>query len=262
MASDTRTIRYKKNQTGKPKQTTIKKMTPKKTPSKKTIKKGEVKKKTRKIRYRNVLIALLLLLFLGTGISYFLKLPITNIYIIGNTLYKDQEIIEFASLSDYPSNISVIPLRIKQKLEEKELIKEVKVKKVFRKVTIEIIENQPLFYYQNHLKTVLEDGKEIEETFLVPTVINYIPDTQYEQFLESMNHVDKEVVARISEIKYDPDEVDAGRFLLSMRDGNYVYLTLTKWSTINNYINIIKEFPNQKGILYLNAGNSFEVIEK
>lgn len=269
MASDTRTARYQKNNvTKQPMIKTSKKMTKttkttnKKKSDPKKKPKVEKKQKKRKIRYRNVLVALCIFLVLTFGISYFFTLPITNIYVIGNTYYTDQEIIEFASLNDYPSNMSIFSSKIEEKLEEKALIKEAKVKKVFRKITIQITENNPLFYYQSHQKTVLEDGMEITDTFLVPTVINYIPDTQYDQFLKVMSQVKKDVLSRISEIQYDPDEVDDARFLLSMTDGNYVYLTLTKWSTINSYISIIKEFPNQKGILYLNAGNSFEVLEK
>lgn len=264
MGNDTRTTRYKKNNTTKP---VIKKeisKAPKK--QKKTTQNNKHKKvqkqKKRKLRYRNVLIAFLFLCFISSFLSYIFTLPITNIYVIGNTYYSDQEIIEFASLNQYPSNFSVRPSKIEQTLEKLELVKNVKVKKRFRKITIQMTENSPLFYYQSHQKTVLEDGIEIAGTFLVPTVVNYIPDTKYEQFLEAMKKVNKEVLSRISEIQYHPDEVDDARFLLSMTDGNYVYLTLSKWTTINSYISIIKEFPNQKGILYLNAGNSFEVLEK
>ena len=48
-----------------------------------------------------------------------------------------------------------------------------------------------------------------------------------------------------------------------MSDGNYVYLTINKFENINAYIEIIKQkqFENKKGILYLDAGNSFEIIE-
>ena len=46
-----------------------------------------------------------------------------------------------------------------------------------------------------------------------------------------------------------------------MNDGNYVYLTLNKFNKINHYIEIIKEFNNKKGILYLDSGEYFKVIE-
>lgn len=46
-----------------------------------------------------------------------------------------------------------------------------------------------------------------------------------------------------------------------MNDGNYVYLTLTSFKKINNYVDILKNFENQKGILYLDSGEYFQVLE-
>ena len=43
----------------------------------------------------------------------------------------------------------------------------------------------------------------------------------------------------------------------SMNDGNYVYVTLTKLSKINEYKSIIESVENKKGILYLDYGNYF-----
>ena len=76
-----------------------------------------------------------------------------------------------------------------------------------------------------------------------------------------MNLVNKEVLDKISEIKYDPNSIDEKRFLLTMMDGNYVYLTISRFEAVNNYISIIKNFNDKKGILYLDAGNVFEYFE-
>ena len=40
----------------------------------------------------------------------------------------------------------------------------------------------------------------------------------------------------MSEIKYDPNDVDDERFIITMNDGNYVYLTLHKFNKINHYL--------------------------
>ena len=76
-----------------------------------------------------------------------------------------------------------------------------------------------------------------------------------------MRKVKSEVLNKISEIVYAPDEVDDERILLTMTDGNYVYLTLKKFSVINDYNDIVKEFDNKKGILYLNSGGYFKIME-
>ena len=86
--------------------------------------------------------------------------------------------------------------------------------------------------YYDEDKTILLDGTEVTKLYSVPIVVNYIPDTIYEKFVKNIKKVDLEVLTRISEIKYDPNEVDEGRFLLTMSDGNYVYLTITKFKNI------------------------------
>ena len=65
---------------------------------------------------------------------------------------------------------------------------------------------------------------------------------------------------KISEIKYDPNDIDKERFYLTMNDGNYVYLTLNKFNKINSYLEIVKSFNDTKGILYLDSGEYFEIF--
>ena len=64
---------------------------------------------------------------------------------------------------------------------------------------------------------------------------------------------------RISEIEYRPNDVDTKRFYLLMDDGNIVYLTLDDFLKINSYIETIKTLDGNKGTLYLDSGNYFEV---
>ena len=46
-----------------------------------------------------------------------------------------------------------------------------------------------------------------------------------------------------------------------MDDGNSVYLTLTKFKMINYYNDVLKQLEGRKGILYLDSGNHFKVME-
>ena len=194
-------------------------------------KKMEPKKKI-KIRYGRILIAFIILILLYLFLSFCYRAPIKNIVIQNNYYLHDQEIIDLAHLQDYPSSFINSSSKIKKRLEQSTYIKSANVSK-------------------NWTGRVL------------PLVINYIPNTKYEQFMERMREVSKDILGRISEIKYDPNEVDDGRFLLSMSDGNYVYLTLTRFSLINHYTEIISkdEFIGKKGIIKLDAGNSFEILE-
>ena len=219
-----------------------------------------VRKKKRRLKVRNVLLVLTLITIILLGLAFLTDVKINNIVIKGNVLYSDWEIIEKAGLDDYPSSLKTLSSKIEGRLEEDAYIKEVKVERPsLTKVVIKIDENLPLFYYLPAQKTILADKTEVLENFPVPTVINYVPDKVYEKFLKAIASVNYDIVKRISEIKYDPNEVDEGRFFLMMNDGNQVYLTLNSFEKIDDYLDIIKEFDNKKGILYLDSGEYFEV---
>lgn len=222
--------------------------------------KKKVKKKYR-LKYQNIFVILLsiyLLFFVGYTL---INKKISNIYIINNSYLTDQEIIETAKIDNYPSSITNSCSKIKKRLLKNIYIKNVKVyKKNITEVYIEVEENRPLFYNTTTNKTILLDGTLVDKNFNAPVLINYIPDTIYKTFLNSISNVSIDVINRISEIKYDPNEVDAERFLLTMNDENYVYLTLSKFESINNYVDIIRKFEGKKGILYLDSGEYFKVM--
>ena len=218
------------------------------------------KVKRRKAKGKNILIFLIILTIICALLYYIYNLKITSITVKGNTLYKDWEIIKLAKLDNYPSSVQNLSGVISHRLEKDPFIKKAKVKKTnITKIAIEIDENKPLFYYVPNNKTVLSDKKEIDENFSVPTLVNYVPNKIYSEFLEEMTDTNYNIVKRMSEIKYDPNEVDDERFLITMNDGNYVYLTLNKFYKINHYLEIIKEFNNKKGVLYLDSGEYFKV---
>ena len=219
-------------------------------------------KKKRKIKVKNVLFVFIFIVLILLGLAFLTDVKINNIVIKGNSLYSDWEIIEKAGLSDYPSSLKTLSKTIEDRLERDDYIKKVDVERPsLTKVVINVEENLPLFYYLPASKTILADKTEVSDNFPVPTVINYVPDKIYTEFLTAISEVNYDIVKRISEIKYDPNEVDDGRFFLTMNDGNRVYLTLNDFDKIDGYLDIIKEFNNKKGILYLDSGEYFEVKE-
>lgn len=227
------------------------------------MKNSTVKKvKKRRIRFDRILIFLFVVFIIIGSIVFLLNLKITNIYINNNNLLDDQYIIEMAGISNYPSSLKNPSFLIKKRISSDSLIKNVKVyKKSFTKVYIEIVENQPLFYYEHNNKTILNDGKEITTTYSVPTVINYITDLYYDDFIKEMSKLDKNVLNMISEIKFFPNDVDDNRFLLTMSDGNLVYINIETFNKLNKYFIIKESLPNKNGILYLDYGNNFEIIK-
>lgn len=218
------------------------------------------KVKKRKVKSGFLFKFLVFLIIIGIGVYAVYNLKISSIIVKGNSLYSDWEIIEKAGLSDYPSSMQNVSSLIRHRLEKDPFIRKAKVKKkLVTTVIISIEENMPLFYYVPNGKTVLSDKTEVNENFAVPTLVNYVPDKIYSKFVEEVNNTNYTIVKRMSEIKYDPNDVDDERFLITMNDGNYVYLTLNKFNKVNHYLEIIKEFDNKKGILYLDSGEYFKV---
>ena len=224
-------------------------------------KKKGTKKKIR-IKFFNIFLFLTFVLIIVGSVYKIANLKITNIYIKNNYYLTDLEIIETAKIKDYPSTFQNSCKKIEKRLEKNPLIKTAKVKKTyFTRVYIDIEENPLLFYDVNISKIVLKDGTTFSGNYDVPTLINQVPNKVYKKMITKFALINPDILDNISEIKYDPDSVDKERFLLTMSDGNYVYITLSKCSNINNYLKYIKEFNNKKGILYLNSGEYFKIME-
>lgn len=221
------------------------------------------KKNRRKVSGKKTLMFFVTSIIFIIVIYLLLNIKITNIYIKNNVFLSDQEIIDISGLKNYPSALSNTSSSIKKTLEKNSLIKKAKVtKKLFTSVYIEVIENTPIFYYSHDNKYVLLDGTKVDGNYNVPILINYVPDAQYLELIKRYSEVDVNIINKISEIKYDPNkEVDPNRFLLIMNDGNYVYITLNKIDNLNNYLDILKNLEGKKGILYLDSGSSFTILE-
>ena len=219
--------------------------------------------KKRKIKKKPIII-ILFLIIVSLVIYYIYQIKITNIYIIDNEYLSDYEVIKIAKLTNYPNSMKNTTNTIKKRLENNKLIKSVKVEKkgLLNEVCIYIEENTPLFYYLSTNKVILKDGSETSGNYNIPLVTNEIDKNIYDKFIEKISEIDKNIIIRISEIKYDPNDIDKERFYLTMNDGNYVYLTLNKFKKINNYIEIVRTFNNVKGILYLDSGEYFEIFDE
>lgn len=218
-----------------------------------------MKKKKRKISFLKILIVFLLIYLFIVGGYKLITINIKNIYVIGNNYIKDKYIIEKAGLTNYPPFFLTTRSSIKKKLLNYDEISNVNVKKKLFSVYLYVDENIPLFYNKNSNKIVLKNGKEIDDKYNVAVLNNYVPDTIYNDFINNMGNVNQDILDRISEINYVPNDVDSKRFYLIMDDGNSVYLTLDDFLKINNYIEIIKTLDNNKGTIYLDSGNYFEI---
>lgn len=223
-----------------------------------------------KKKKRLKLIPFLLFVLVITGafflVDVLLDTRIENIVIKGNKLVTDQQIIDEAGLSNYPSFYKTTSYNIKKALEKNAFIKEVKVKRSFYHViTIEVSEYKVLLKKETTGKLVLENMNEVttdqEIPYTVPRLVNDVPKNKYSKLLKNLLKVKRSVRSNISEFYYDPNEFDKDRFLLYMDDGNSVYLTLTKFRMINYYNDVLPQLDGKKGILYLDSGNHFQIME-
>ena len=200
-------------------------------PEKKKIK---VKVKKRRLKVKKILVTILIMGILVLSFLYIKRLPITN------TLCSN----------------------IKDNLMENNYIKEIKVqKKIWGKVYIYVTEKKVLALYND--KLLLEDGLLVNNNYNVmsaPILIGDITSIK-EKFIKKFSLVDNDVLLKISEISYVPNEVDSERFSLKMNDGNLVYITLPKITKINKYNSIYSGLEGKKGIIYLDSGDYVEVKE-
>lgn len=223
-----------------------------------------MKEKKRKTNYKKTIIVFTIILFGILVFFYIRSLKVKTIYVVGNKLVSESEILESTNLLDYPKLYKVNEKDIINKLKENKLIDNVRIKKTLSgKVTLEISENKIL--YQNKSgKYMLSNKEEVsfDKTPLgVPSLINDCSDVK-DKFIDKLLLIDSDILKHISEIEYKPTDLDKERFMFYMSDGNYVYITLSKINLINSYNEIYPTLEDKKGILYLDSGNHFEIKNK
>ncbi len=226
----------------------------------------KIVKKT-KIKLLPCLIVLLFFVALSFGIYYFVQLPIQNLIVEGTNYLKDDYVLELAGVRDYPSFYLISTRNIEDKLEESPYIQKAEVKREFFHILVlDIKESKPLFVNNTNHTVVFSNKEEVPvleevDLFRVPRLINYVPDDKYRSFIQGMADIEPDILGKISDIEYQPNDYDKDRFLLYMDDGNMVYLTLTKFDMINYYNDVLSQLENRKGILYLDNGNHFQIME-
>ena len=222
--------------------------------------------KKRKLKIFRLLLLILVPLGLFFGGYFYLKLPIVNLIVKDTEYLNDDYVLELAKLRDYPSFWLTNMTKAEKRLKGSPYISDVKIKRSFyHVVTIEVTENKALYFRESDGKIVFLDGEEVVDdesiNFRVPRLLNYIPDAKYDSFIKGMDNVSEDIMEKISDIEYVPNELDKERFLLYMDDGNMVYLTLTKFDMINYYNDVLEQLEDKHGILYLDNGNHFQIKE-
>ena len=220
--------------------------------------------KKKKNKKKRVFKFFFILIFIGFVFIYLFTLPIKNIYITGNNILSEQEIIELANIENYPRLFANSATSIENKIKISPFIEDVKVSKnLLGAIYIEVLEYNILLKDETDNQVYLSNAEKITLDFDylgVPSLINYVEPDILKEFLKKLNTIEKEVLSKISEIEYTPNEYDKDLFLFYMNDGNYVYITTTRLSNINKYESVLEQLEGKKGILYLDSGNHFSII--
>ncbi len=208
------------------------------------------------------------MIFLGiiliiVGLIYYGMIsPVKNIYIKGNQIVSDQEILSLSTLDEYPSFLLTRSSMIRSKIKKNPYIEEVSVQKKFGNV-IEISIQEQCIVADVGGKILLSNGELLENTYNltdVPILKSTLENEEIlKEFTKKFGTVDWNILRQISEIEYQPVEVDGERFLLYMNDGNLVYITLTKIHKLNKYNQIKDQLGGQQGIIYLDSGDYVEL---
>ncbi len=225
---------------------------------------GRVKKqkRRRKINYKALFFLICPIIIIVFIVIHITNFKVQNIYIEGNEFISDQQIIDIAELSNYPKVIKLNKKKIKDNLIKNEYISNAKISynNFGREISIKIEENIPVIYYQYDETYILSDGSYVKDKYSLPVLINQTPDNILKKLVKKLSTIDRSVLNRISEIRYYPSNVDEELFLLTMDDGNYVYINFYNFNKLNNYIDVIKGFDNKKGIIHFDSGNYLELF--
>ena len=130
---------------------------------------------------------------------------------------------------------------------------------------LDIKEKKVLYVTRSTNKYKLSTFEDIENNneYDVPMLINFVPEDIEKEFTEKLSEVETNILSLISEIEYSTTDYDDERFILYMNDGNQVYVTNNRVEVLNKYIDIMKKISSdKKGILYLDNGNYFKIIEQ
>ena len=224
--------------------------------------KKRVKRKFNPLKFLCFIAFIIICYFLT---MYLFDIKTKNIIVLNNNYYSDEKIIETAGIENYPKFILLNTNKIKKKLLKLDLIENATIKKKWNFVLeLTIKEKKILYLVRSENKYRLSDNKlyDLDDVLSVPTLINYIPESNEKKFVNAFKNIDNNIISMISEIEYSKTSYDSDRFLLYMNDGNMVYVTTTKLKSLNKYVDIVSKLENKKGILYLDSGNYFEIKEK
>lgn len=220
---------------------------------KRTQKKRVIK---RRLKLKGVLFLLALFAVLALSVKCLLQVETKNIKVVGNEYAKDSQVIKNSELTTETPFLGFSVKNACEKVMNNPLIKSCKINRKWDfKIEIVVEENIPLFYYVNENATVLSNGVRLEgqNQYGLPRLINNMTEKVLVEFVARLSKIKGDIIRSISEIEYAPSAsedgklIDEERFMMTMNDGNTVFINNKKMDILNEYEKIYASLGEQKG---------------
>ena len=230
-------------------------------------KKESIKGKTikRKLNLKRVFFLVCFLLIVFLVVKFSLKIKVKEIYVDGNKFVTDKDIINSSGLDKNTFFLKFSARKVCNEVVKNPFIETCKIKRDLSfAVRIVVTENAPVLLYFPESKVILSNGDKVnlDSQYGIPTLISVVPEEVLDKFIVGLNNVNSDIIRSVSEIEYAPsvnnkgEYIDKERFMLSMNDGNIVYINIRNIEVLNNYTKIYASIGDKKG--YYNLDSDFE----
>lgn len=223
-------------------------------------------KKKRNINYKKWSIILFSATIIFLVASYLIssKSDVKEIVVNGNEHLSTEEILERSEIKEKDKMYLTSEGKAEQNISLLPIVESITVERDFpNTVNITVKEFEVVAYVESKGRyyPVLENVQILRGFDMTPTdapIIHFFDGVEFEGMVKSLNQMNPQILAMISEIFYRPNEEANARIQLYMNDGQEIIADYnTIGDKIDYYAGMKKEIGNKKGLIDLEVSNTF-----
>ena len=223
-------------------------------------------KKKRNINYKKWSIILFSATIIFLVASYLIssKSDVKEIVVNGNEHLSTEEILERSEIKEKDKMYLISEGKAEQNISLLPIVESITVERDFpNTVNITVKEFEVVAYVESKGRyyPVLENVQILRGFDMTPTdapIIHFFDGVEFEGMVKSLNQMNPQILAMISEIFYRPNEEANARIQLYMNDGQEIIADYnTIGDKIDYYAGMKKEIGNKKGLIDLEVSNTF-----
>ncbi|TFB23295.1 FtsQ-type POTRA domain-containing protein [Filobacillus milosensis] len=214
-----------------------------------------------------ILFLIMVIVYLQSPLSH-----IQSIQVSDNRVVTEEDIIGLSELSTNQSFWMIDVEDVEQKVSEHLEINNVDVERSwYNQVNIIVNEHSRVGYVKssNQFYPILENGKILKEIQLetprgdAPILYGFSNEEQLSRLTNHLSKLDESIVQLISEIYWEPDDMNQDQLRMFTTDGQEVIASIHNFSEkMKVYPSISSQLtPDMKGILYIDVGAYFQPYE-